>query len=193
MTEAQMSDTVLLCPGCAKAWSINTKYCENCSTSLHNAHVYVPMNATSDTAVMIPTAETQISPNNHAVLERIRANDYWALRARATTMTIIGYIQLVIGGSMILLMIVGFIIARTIAVSISVAFLTPQAAYAWYLVPLICLFIGYRQLIQAFTTFSQRDELLMRIDVAINTAVIATHITKLTQPTNPNQSHDAAV
>jgi len=37
--------------------------------------------------------------------------------------------------------------------------------------------IAYRQAMAAYATLMQRDELLMRIDVAMNTAIIAEHIT----------------
>jgi len=185
------ADAVVLCPGCGKSWPPETKYCEQCSTSLHNAKTYVPYveptTLPQGHAITAPNPVVQPAPAIHDdALNRVRANDYWAQRASAKTMTIIGYIQFAVSGVMAMIGIIVLLIALFIPQFIKG--ISGMAGFG-YAVGLVCFVIGYRMLINGFTTFLQRDELLMRIDVAMNTALMATQMTTLTQHMTAQQKN----
>lgn len=190
------ADAVVLCPGCAKSWPPGTKYCENCSTSLHNAKKYVaytqPTTSPQAHAVTALNPVVQPAPTIHDdALDRVRANGYWAQRARATKMTIIGYFQFIVGGFMLFVGAAAlFTSCGTSLGAISANNLASLLGLSGYIISLVSFVIGYRMLLSGFTTFSQRDELLMRIDVAMNTALMATQLTSLTQHMTAQQKHD---
>lgn len=177
-------DTILVCPGCAKTWPTGTTYCTNCATSLLQAKVYV---AQSDTPVAPATTAAPIRQIHDDGLDRIRANNYYALRARATTLEFIGYVQLFLGvaaGIGTLIALVSAIlsgVATTDNANPATENLAQVMAYAGYIIATILGIITYRMFMSSYATFIQRDELLMRIDVALNTAVIASQITRMRQ------------
>lgn len=200
MTDAY-ADAVVLCPGCGKSWPPETKYCEQCSTSLHNAKTYVPYveptTPVQGHAITAPNLVVQSTPAIHDdALNRVRANDYWAQRASAKTMTIIGYIQFAVSGvialfGIITLLIVLFIpqLFKGINGIGGGGYLAGAIVWYGYAVALVCFVIAYRMALNGFTTFLQRDELLMRIDVAMNTALMATQMTTLTQHMTAQQKN----
>ncbi|MCX6016642.1 MAG: hypothetical protein NT020_13800 [Chloroflexales bacterium] len=182
---------MLICPGCAKSWPQGTAFCPHCTTSLHNAKLYggksdLPI---SEPQVAFPVAVAQprasrVAPIADSALERISANGYWVLRLRATRMTLIGYLQLFGGVVMVFGGLVAVIVALTsqsATATITKDFFSGIIGFAGYIAALVGFVFGYRMLLGSFTTFGQRDELLMRIDVAMNTALIAAHIANYTQ------------
>jgi uncharacterized membrane protein HdeD (DUF308 family) len=118
----------------------------------------------------------------------VRANGYWVLRLRATRMTLIGYLQLFGGVVMVFGGVVAVIVALTsqrATATITTDFFSGIIGFAGYIAALVGFVFGYRLLLGSFTTFGQRDELLMRIDVAMNTAFIAAQIANLTHANVP--------
>lgn len=197
------ADAVVLCPGCGKSWPPETKYCEQCSTSLHNAKTYVPYveptTPVQGYAITAPNLVVQSTPAIHDdALNRVRANDYWAQRASAKTMTIIGYIQFAVSGVIALFGIIVLLIVLFIPQLFKgingmgggfLRILGDAIVLYGYVVGLVCFVIAYRMALNGFTTFLQRDELLMRIDVAMNTALMATQMTTLTQHMTAQQKN----
>lgn len=99
-------------------------------------------------------------------------------------MTLIGYLQLLGGVVMVFGGVVAVIVALTsqsATATIAKDFFSGIIGFAGYIAALVGFVFGYRMLLGSFTTFGQRDELLMRIDVAMNTALIAAHISNYTQ------------
>lgn len=184
MEQAFMADAILVCPGCNKTWPADTTFCTNCATSLHHAKVYV---AQSDTPVAPATTATPIRQTRDDGLDRIRANNYYALRARATTLEFIGYVQLFLGvaaGIGTLIALVSAILSGAVTTDNANPATTGFAqviGYVGYIIATILGIITYRMLMSSYATFIQRDELLMRIDVAMNTAVIVSQITRMRQ------------
>jgi hypothetical protein len=129
-----------------------------------------------------------VTPVTDDALEHVRANGYWVLRLRATRMTLIGYLQLfggvVMGFGGVVAVIVALTSQRATA-TLTTDFFSGIIGFAGYIAALIGFVFGYRLLLGSFTTFGQRDELLMRIDVAMNTAFIAAQIANLTQASVP--------
>ena len=123
-------------------------------------------------------------------LERVRANGYWAVRVRSAQWTMIGYFQFFVSGVMalfgIIVLLRGLFTPQDAEALSGMAWLSPWGEYA---VALVCFVIAYRMALNGFTTFLQRDELLMRIDVAMNTALMATQITTLTQHMTSQQKN----
>lgn len=189
-----MSDALLVCPSCAKSWPQGTAYCHNCTTSLHHAKSYVAgfdssAHAAHPSGVATPYASLpRVTPVADDALEHVRANGYWVLRLRATRMTMIGYLQLfggvVMGFGGVVAVIVALTSQRATA-TLTTDFFSGIIGFAGYIAALIGFVFGYRLLLGSFTTFGQRDELLMRIDVAMNTAFIAAQIANLTQASVP--------
>lgn len=185
-----MSDARLICPSCAKRWPQGTVYCLHCTTSLHHAKLYEAavssaVIATSPSLMSRPATPSQpVIPVADDALERVRANGYWVLRLRTTHMTVIGYLQLfggvVMGFGGVVAVIVALTSQRAPAI-IPTDFLAGIIGLTGYIVALVGFVLGYRLLLGSFTTFGQRDELLMRIDVAMNTAIMAAQIASLTQ------------
>lgn len=189
-----MSDTMVICPSCAKSWPQGTAYCHNCTTSLHHAKSYVAMSATpaftsNPHEAVLPYAPLpRVAPIADDALERVRANGYWVLRLRATRMTLIGYLQLFGGVVMVLGGVAAVIVALTsqrATATITTDFFSGIIGFAGYIAALVGFVFGYRLLLGSFTTFGQRDELLMRIDVAMNTAFIAAQIANSTHANVP--------
>jgi hypothetical protein len=130
----------------------------------------------------------RVVPIADDALERVRANGYWVLRLRATRMTLIGYLQLFGGVVMVLGGGVAIIVAlasHSTATPTASDFFSGIIGFAGYIAALVGFVFGYRLLLGSFTSFGQRDELLMRIDVAMNTAFIAAQIANLTQASVP--------
>ena len=193
-----MSDALLVCPSCAKSWPQGTAYCHNCTTSLHHAKSYVAgfdssARATHPSGMATSHAlRPRVAPVADDALEHVRANGYWVLRLRATRMTLIGYLQLfggvVMGFGGVVAVIVALTSQRATA-TITTDFFSGIIGFAGYIAALVGFVFGYRLLLGSFTTFGQRDELLMRIDVAMNTAFIAAQIATLTSASvSPNSS-----
>jgi hypothetical protein len=181
-----MADTLLLCPSCTKTWPTGTKFCANCSTSLHHAKVYVALDDIPALQQSTQSASVQLSPViKDEGLDRIRANNYYALRARATTLELIGYIQFFLGvaagiGAVIAIIVAIFSGATSVAGGTVTDAMTKQIfGMAGYIIGVVLLVVGYRLVMSSYATFIQRDELLMRIDVAMNTALIASQVTQM--------------
>lgn len=109
-------------------------------------------------------------------LERVRANGYWAMRARSSQLTTIGYFQLGVGGIVLFIGIIALFSVLGVSVEIQ-----DQNTWFGYIIALVSFIVAYRMVLNGLHTFLQRDELLMRIDVAMNTALMATQMTILTQ------------
>jgi hypothetical protein len=150
-----------------------------------------PAFTSSPREAVLPRAPLpRVAPIADDALERVRANGYWVLRLRTTRMTLIGYLQLFGGVVMVFGGVVAVIIGLTsqrATATITTDFFSGIIGFAGYIVALVGFVLGYRLLLGSFTTFSQRDELLMRIDVAMNTAFIAAQIATLTSASvSPN-------
>jgi hypothetical protein len=65
--------------------------------------------------------------------------------------------------------------------NVATAAIAQVMGYVGYIIATILGIITYRMLMSSYATFIQRDELLMRIDVAMNTALMTTQLTILTQ------------
>jgi len=189
-----MSDAMVICPSCTKSWPRGTAFCQHCTTSLHHANSYVAMSATpaftsTPREAVLPRAPLpRVAPIADDALERVRANGYWVLRLRTTRMTLIGYLQLFGGVVMVFGGVVAVIIGLTsqsATATITKDFFSGIIGFAGYIAAVIGFVFGYRLLLGSFTTFGQRDELLMRIDVAMNTAFIAAQIANLTHANVP--------
>jgi hypothetical protein len=134
---------------------------------------------------------TQLASGQHSPvikdegLDRIRANNYYALRARATTLELIGYIQFFLGvaagiGAVIAIIVAIFSGATSVAGDTVTDAMTKQIfGMAGYIIGVVLLVVGYRLVMSSYATFIQRDELLMRIDVAMNTALIASQVIQM--------------
>ncbi len=160
-----------------------------------------PMHVTGASSSASPTTSMpSTSPSfvpfagNTFTHERVQVNEYASLRRLARRMTTIGYSQIISGSLMLLIGI--YSLVKSIGASspeISSELFANLMSLGSALIPIVICVTGYRALLNANATFVQRDELLMRIDVAINTAIIAAHITKLTQPTVTNPKSDTVV
>ena len=96
----------------------------------------------------------------------------------------IGYIQFFLGvaagvGAVIAIIVAIFSGATSVAGGTVTDAMTKQIfGMAGYIIGVV-LVVGYRLVMSSYATFIQHDELLMRIDVAMNTALSASQVTQM--------------
>lgn|GEM_PF-5688607 len=168
---------VTQCPECHKVWPTTTTRCPHCGT---------PFAAQAGPPLAQPVVD-DVDPERYAYFrtprteravvfggenerERVAANQYAEMQRHASRMTLRAALELTVAimAGLALLVVLGML-----------AFGSTHALISEWGVPLLvgCAVAAYRQFMAAEATLRGRDELLMRIDVAMNTAIIAEHIT----------------
>lgn len=176
------------CPSCHKFWPAQTVTCEFCGAPLHGASTppkpVVPRSPSSRVRVIDddvdPELLTHFRParpvveappvqrdSTDAGIRRVRQNQYAVMRLHAGRMKLRAIIEVIAALMAAFVAMAGFLLLLTGGMS------------SWNMgIAGGGLVIAYRQGMAAYATLMQRDELLMRIDVAINTAIIAEQLTR---------------
>ena len=175
------------CPSCHKYWPNSAQLCEFCGASLYGSAPAPSSASSAQRAGPIPRGDDDVDPEllNHfrpakpviepaaparsgldADLKRVRSNQYWVMRLHAKRMGLRAAVEVVVA-----------VLAGMVSLAGLVMMIT-SSANQWTL----GMFgggavVAYRQAMAAYATLMHRDELLMRIDVAMNTAIIAEHMT----------------
>jgi hypothetical protein len=202
------TESIALCPTCLTTQSISNSYCLACATDLKNAHIY--SRNTESMGSVLPKTETSTATQQlrlkrqkhwwrkylppdyelYRKIDNVRKNNYMSLRLAAQGMTQLAtfYFGLSIGIA-ILSGLAAFInslqyIGSMYAKSTLREEIWPQlllspfglvfSVFIAYIASFPFMQLGYR-------TLERRDELLMRIDNAINTATIATNLERVIQ------------
>lgn len=197
------TESIALCPTCLTTQSISNSYCINCATDLKNAHIYTRNTETipslqAETSEPTTTQQLRLKrqrqwwrkylPPNHELYRRIdnvRKNNYMSLRLAAqemtrhatfffgmaiATATVSGIGTFIYVLQKIDLQYQGTTLEEAIWPKLTLSpLLLVISIIAAYIFSLPFMQLGYR-------TLERRDELLMRIDSAINTASIATNL-----------------
>lgn len=173
---------VTQCPECHKVWPTTTTRCPHCGT---------PFDAHARPSVGRPVADAE-DPERYAYFntprlerptvlggenerERVASNQYAEMHRHASRMTVRAALELTVAimAGLALLVVLGML-----------AFGSTNALIGEWGVPVLvgCAVAAYRQFMAAETTLRNRDELLMRIDVAINTAAVLRQLQSWSHP-----------
>jgi hypothetical protein len=162
---------VTQCPECQKVWPTTTTRCPRCGTPLDARARPQPVPPEVDEGdperyayFRTPRAERPAAMGE-SERERVVAHQYAEMHRHAGRMTIRAAIELTVAimAGLALLVVLGML-----------AFGTTNAIIDTWGVPLLVgvMVTAYRQFMVAEATLRGRDELLMRVDVAINTAAL---------------------
>ena len=179
------------CPSCHKYWPMSAQECEFCGASLYGS---APASGPAPSAPRtgpIPRVDDDVDPEllNHfrpakpviepaasapsgpdADLKRVRSNQYWVMRLHAKRMGFRAAVEVVVAVMAGLVALAGLVIMMSSS--------TNQWSLGMFGGGAV---VAYRQVMAAYTTLMQRDELLMRIDMSMNTAIISEHMTTMSR------------